>query len=1544
MRSRPVPRLVAVVATLGCAVMTPAVARADLLAPATSVPTTAAAPAATTVTALRTNALVDPLGIPGSAPSLSWQLGSSRRGVSQTAYEIRVGRAAGGSDVWSSGRVTSSDSVNVTYGGPALGSHTRYFWSVRVWDDTGAASDWSSPATFETGLNAPEWTADWVSAVGANRYGPEWTNYTVDFTASKISGALGVYFRGRDTEHAYMWQISEASKALRPHVKNGGYSVLPAIPFPAGFSFADSHRYTIAVSGSTITTSVDGVVIDRRDDTTFAGPGIVGFRTSGAEHGLVRNVTVTGADGKVLAQSSFLSGDRTFTAGTVTPGGLQVQGDAGEAWLAIGNEVPLLRKSFDVADKPIRNARIYASARGLYSLQLNGTRVGDREMAPGMTDYSKRIAYQTYDVTSQLKAGTNAVGAELANGWYAGKVAMFGTGVWGDRTSLLAQLRIEYADGTTQTVGTDSSWRTTPGPRTSADLLDGESYDARRAAAVGDWSSPTYDASAWSGVTVVPSATSLLEPQTDQPVRVTQRLAAHRIASPSPDTYIYDLGQNMVGRATVTLKGAPGTTARLRFAEVLNKDGSIYTANLRGAKATDYYTFGADGSGTYESRFTFHGFRYVEVTGVSEAPADSDIVGVVLGTDGPLVNDFTTSSALVNQLNSNIEWGMRGNFLSIPTDTPARDERMGWTGDIDVFARTAVYNMDSQAFLSKWLKDLRDTQNAAGAFPGVAPVIPGRFDGGYGSAGWADAGVHVPWTLWQAYGDTKVIGDNYDAMKRYVDYLDRDSTSHIRSTGGYLDWLNLDDNTPADVLDTAFVARSTREFAEMAEAVGKKDDAAAYRARLADITQAYQAAFVGADGTVKGNSQTAYILTINNGLVPTDRKDLVAAKFVASIERRDWHLSTGFLGVDGLLPALSAIGRTDIAYRLLQNTDYPSWGYEIGKGATTVWERWNSIMPDGSFGPVEMNSFNHYAYGAVGEWMYRTLAGVSALDPGYQRSVVAPQPGAGIDWARMSHQTPYGTIASSWRTGSEGLTMDVTVPANTTSEVHVPAPSRWAVLEGGTPASDADGLTFLRMDHGSAVFTAGSGTFHFSVDDVLGSIGDARAAVSGFTAPASIVGGTANHLAAQWSNLGREVEATWTARLARDPDTASVLHRALSTAADLRRWVETKQKTGDLTAEQAKAVLDVLATVTSRLSAASGRLVGAVVSLLPPDGTLVQGGTGTVKVVVENRGTDTIRGLDAGLASPAGWTVQPQAGPTEVAPGQRVTLGFTVAVAPDSAPGPVDLAATVSYRFHQSVATLPVNATVTVAPAVVVDSVSGPATATEPGQSAVVSAVVRNQGASTRTGRLALELPDGWTAPAAQAFTIAAGSTATVTATVAVPLDLTTGAVAVTASVGASDLERASGPIKVVVPTPPASSTDHVDLGDAASETAHRLTASEHSGTSVEAGLTRRYTHSSYPGGWFEMDVTVPTDGPFALRVVETYDQSQTKTYDVLVNGQVVQQRRFSFTTNGQASLAYQFVVDRPDLVKGSVVRVRFQDVAGDYDPSIADVWAVPLH
>ncbi|HWJ81652.1 MAG TPA: glycoside hydrolase family 78 protein [Nocardioides sp.] len=1075
-----------------------------VLVPARPAAADPAAPAGTapTVAALTTNALEDPLGIAVAAPSLSWQIDSDRRGVTQQAYEVRVASAESrlaDPDVWDSGRVVSDRSVGVRYGGPALEPGADYVWSVRVWDDQGVASGWSAPARFGTALGAGGWDgAQWIGAP-ARHLGAEWTDYTIEFTASDIAGALGVYFRGEDTENAYMWQLSEASDALRPHVKrNGGYSVLSATPFPAGFDFGAEHDYAIEVAGSTITTSVDGAVLDEHTDGTFDGPGLVGFRTSGAETGLVHDVTVTSDDGTVLVDTDFPAGDRTFAAGTVTPDGLRVDSAGPEAWLRWDEPVPLLRKEVDLGDAAITRARIYATARGVYELSVNGDRVGDEELAPGLTAYDKRIDYQTYDVTDQLRAGSNVLGAEVAPGWYAGKVAMFGTHVYGSETSLIARLVVDYADGSTRVVGTDGSWRTTGGPVREADLLDGESYDARVAADLDGWDEAGYDAQGWSPVEVRDEPSDVLEPQTAVPVRVTQELTtAQRIDSPTDGVYLYDLGQNMVGHVRVTLQGEPGQTVTIRHGEVLNPDGTLYTANLRSAKATDHYTFATDQPETFEPSFTFHGFRYVEISGVDEAPDPSQLVGVVVGTDGDLTSSLDTSSPLVDQLHSNIVWGMRGNFLSIPTDTPARDERMGWTGDIDVFARTAVYNMDAQSFLTKWMQDLRDTQRADGALPGVAPVVPGRFDGGYGSAGWMDAGVHVPWTLWQAYGDTDVIRENYDMMRRYVDYLDRDSTNHIRSAGGYLDWLNLDDPTPAEVIDTAFVARSTRELAQMAGAIGRDAEAAELMDRWRAIRAAYQGAFIAADGTVRGDSQTAYVLTLVDDLVPADRRDALVEQFVQTLERRDYHLSTGFLGVDGLLPALTEAGRSDIAYRLLQNEDYPSWGYEIGRGATTVWERWNSINPDGSFNDVGMNSFNHYAYGAVGEWMYRTMAGVSAAEPGYRKILVAPQPGDGIDHVDFSHETPYGTVRSAWSTADGPMTLDVTVPANTTAEIRLPARNRWAIKEGGIPITDVADVRFVKVADGDVVLEVGSGDYSFAIDPVLGDIGAAADAAAG---------------------------------------------------------------------------------------------------------------------------------------------------------------------------------------------------------------------------------------------------------------------------------------------------------------------------------------------------------------------------------------------------------------------------------------------------------------
>ncbi|GAA1604002.1 alpha-L-rhamnosidase [Kribbella sancticallisti] len=1288
------------------------------LLPATAAPPRPASPQPTN---LRTNSLTNPLGIAPGTPRLSWQIDGSRRGTSQTQYEIHVGTSAaktGKADVWNSGAVRSDRSVDIPYGGPALTPYTQYFWKVRVWDDTGTASAWSQIATFETAQLQPEdWRGDWIGA--DNQSGAEWTDYTVDADLTVTKEALGVFFRGRGGL-GYMWQLNQVTDSrplLRPHVRQagGGYTLLGEIPLTVNLK--QRHHLRITIAGQTITTWIDGTQVDSRTRSDHNAPGLVGFRTNGVEEGVVHSLKVTSADNQTLVDTAFPAGDQTFPDGTVRPtGGLQVKGNT-DLWLP-GKALPVFRKTVTTRTKKIVKARMHAAAQGVYELSLNGKKVGDHELAPGWTDYAHRIQSQSYDVTSLVTQGTNTLGAEVSTGWFAGNLAMFGPNKYGTDTSVTAQLRVTYNDGTTDVFATDSSWQTAPGAVRVADLLNGESYDARR--------TPTD----WSPVQVRPSATAKLVPQADQPVRVTQQLAAKAIPSPTPGVYLYDLGQNMVGVAKLALAGTPGQTVKIRYGEVLNPDGTLYTDNLRSAKATDYYTFATRETETYRPRFTFHGFRYVELSGLPAAPPASAITGVVMGSDGAQTSTFSTNSALVDKLHSNIVWGQRGNFLSIPTDTPARDERMGWTGDINVFARTAVYNLDSQAFLTKWLQDLRDSQAANGAYASVAPTVPNSFDGGLGNAGWADAGVNVPWTLWQAYGDTAVIQQHYDSMRRYVDYLAANSSGFIRGGGDYGDWLNLDDPTPGELIGTSFVAKGARQLSQMAAAIGNTADAAKYQKLYDDVRAAFIGRFVAADGKVGSDSQTGYILAFTSDLVPADKIVAAGQHFANTILRRDTHLSTGFLGVDGLLPVLTKIGRSDLAYQLLQNTSYPSWGYEIGKGATTIWERWNSINPDGTFNDVGMNSFNHYAYGAVGEWMYRTLAGVSAAEPGYRKSLIAPTPGNGITSADFSHQTPYGKVASKWaKTSDDGLSLTVTVPGNTTATVRLPALNPNLITESGSSLAQADHVSSV-VDEGSTVaMTVASGTYRFAME-----------------APPI----------------------------------------ALSSAA----------------------------------------------------------------------------------ATPA----------------------------------------------------------------------SG-----EPGTATSVAAVVRNRSGSPVTGRLEVGVPDGWAAPApSESVTLAPGEQTTVSVRVAVPVAGNAAAVGFTAMFVEAGGELASAPVGFTVTQSlsPANAMDYVDLGDAASESAHAVTAAPSSGTGSESGRTRRYAGMFVPGSWFEFTLGVRAGQPFVMRLVETYDRSQTKDYEVLVDGKVVHHRVMS--KSGAGLETYQFVVNPP---AGTSVRVRIQHnaTAAGYDPSLADVWSLPV-
>jgi len=752
--------------------------------------------------------------------------------------------------------------------------------------------------------------------------------------------------------------------------------------------------------------------------------------------------------------------------------------------------LPLFRGEFTVRPDVV-SARLYASAQGLYEASINGRKAGDQFFAPGWTDYHQRIQHQTYDITDLIHPGRNVVGAALADGWFRGKVGLNWSEVYGTRLAFIAKVKINYADGSVAWFGTDATWRAGQGPYVRGDLQDGEAYAAALEQA--GWNTAGFDASAWRPVALAPDVSDRLVPQPDEPVRVLALLPARTRTEILPRTWVYDLGQNMVGVARVVLRGTQGQTITLRHAEDIYRTGpragEIYTENLRTTKATDTYTFAADGVVTYQPTFTQHGFRYLEITGTDTPPELAEVHGVVLGSDLPGEGDLHAGYPMLDQLVSNIRWGQRGNFLSIPTDTPARDERLGWTGDINVFAPAAARLQDTRAFLSKWMTDVRDAQKPDGNIPAIVPQPRTEFD--QTGVGWSDAFITVPYSVWRATGDERILRENWEAMKRFHHFVhasataDGDLLEQGRTSFFSGDWLTLESVDRLEehkVIATVYFAENTRMMAEMAGVLGESAQAIEWFALVPQIRAAFAAAYCAEDGSIHTGTQTAYALALGAGMITDpEQRARTAARFVEKLAADNHHLRTGFLGTPWLLPALTAIGREDLAMRVLLNENYPSWGFPIRMGATTMWERWNSIQPDGEFGPVDMNSFNHYAYGAVGDWMFGHLGGLQALEPGYRASRIAPLIGhGGLTRVRCAQETAYGRLASEWSIRHGGAALRVEVPVNTTAIVRLPGCDGVGVNEGDRPAADAPGVRFLRVDDGAAVYSVGSGVYEFS--------------------------------------------------------------------------------------------------------------------------------------------------------------------------------------------------------------------------------------------------------------------------------------------------------------------------------------------------------------------------------------------------------------------------------------------------------------------------------
>lgn len=747
---------------------------------------------------------------------------------------------------------------------------------------------------------------------------------------------------------------------------------------------------------------------------------------------------------------------------------------------------PMLRGVFRIG-KPVRSARAYATSLGLYELHLNGARVGDQLFTPGWTSYRKRLQYQTYDITAQLRQGENVIGVILGDGWYRGYLGWRDRrNTYGDRLAALVQLQITFTDGSTQTVITDESWRASTGPILASDIYMGETYDARLEKS--GWSAPGYDASGWRGVRVLEHSKEILIAPEGPPVRRIEEIRPVKILRTPAGETVVDMGQNMVGWVRLKVRGPAGTTVTLRHAEVLDKEGNFYTANLRGARQTVRYTLRGDGEEVFEPHFTFQGFRYVAVDGFpGELPLEA-LTGIVIHSDMRVTGRFETSNPLLNQLQHNIVWGQKGNFLDVPTDCPQRDERLGWTGDAQVFSRTAAFNMDVAAFFTKWLADLAADQNPDGKVPHVIPDVLG----GAASAAWADAATIVPWNMYTVYGDTRLLERQYPSMKAWVEYMRRTAgSSYLWNTGQHFgDWLAFATTrsdypgatTGKDLIATAFYAHSTELLARTAAVLGRQDDARFYGALADRVKQAFVREFVTANGRVGENTQTAYALALQFELIPESMRLEAARRLVADIDLHG-HLTTGFVGASYLTHVLTRYGRLDVAYRLLNREAYPSWLYPVKQGATTIWERWDGIRPDGTFQDPGMNSFNHYAYGAIGDWMYRVVAGLDAAPdgPGYKHILIHPRPGGGLTSARATLETMYGTAASGWRLKDGRFELDALVPPNAHATIRIPNATLERVTESGRPLKEAPGLRNPRQDGADVVVEAGSGDYRFVV-------------------------------------------------------------------------------------------------------------------------------------------------------------------------------------------------------------------------------------------------------------------------------------------------------------------------------------------------------------------------------------------------------------------------------------------------------------------------------
>jgi alpha-L-rhamnosidase len=1090
-------------------------------------------------TNLRCEAKYNPIGLSETCPRLNWQDLTSvagARGQCQTAYQIQVASSLqlltnnNEGDLWDTSQVATNQTAQIAYAGTALMTDQACYWHVRVWDENGQPSAWSSPASWSMGILIKTsivvqaevaegtFTNDSVLAlagtVSNEVYGVDFggsgaqttaNGYTFasNVTSGNMSiaastGTFGGYMTGGATTgdaaldtilRDGLYGGSANTGTLNNLTVGQTYTVLVLLDDTRGGSAGPSPTFTVT-DGVTTSPSQQ---FEFADGTPSVGGYIIGTFTATATNQAltVNNGTLSQYNAILLEKGAALT-NALFYTNIVTQSqwtGQWIGRDDAPAYTnAIDGKTyyaaTMLRKEFNLSQLPSR-AILYVTALGLVEPHLNGSKVGNDYFVPGWTDYNKRVYYRAYDVTSLLHQGSNTLGAILGDGWFRGNVSVLGQDFYGTKTRLCAELHMVYDGGTNQLMVSDNSWTAGFGPIQQSDIQSGEVYDSQLE--LPGWDSPGFSSAFWGPVTTGAQVTPVVMAAPAEAVCTNQQIVPVGITEPSSGLYVVNFGQNFAGWARLAISNqTPGSVITMQFGEWLNTDGTVYRTNLRSAAATDTYIC-KGGVETWEPHFTYHGFQYLEVTGLAQAPTTNTFTGVVVHSGLTGAGSFQCSNDLINHIYSNMLWTVRANTFDIPTDCDQRDERMGWCDGTEVM-RSGMFLAQGESFFSKWYQDMVDGKLDDTTFPQMAPTLHKNF--GFAS-GWSDCGVLVPYWVYQTYSDTRLASRFYADMQSHLQHYAATAVNYIGQSGGYSDWLAVDNSMPGNLMSTAFYAGCASDMAQMAQALGNASDATTYSLLFTNICRAFQTNFVAVDGTVGSGSESGYVLALNFNLLTQPQRTLAAAKLVSAVKTQNGHPSTGMVTTHWLLPVLTSIGRSDLAYQMLAKADYPSWGYWIKLNATTMFEHWDSLNADGTPNAslVGMNSLNHANFGTCAEWFYRGILGIDMLQPGFAKILINPQVGGSLTSAQGYYDSIQGRIASAWQLTNNILTLSVTIPANTTAQINVPTTNARAITESGMPAASSPGVTYVGLSNSTvagvstntyAIYAVGSGNYVFS--------------------------------------------------------------------------------------------------------------------------------------------------------------------------------------------------------------------------------------------------------------------------------------------------------------------------------------------------------------------------------------------------------------------------------------------------------------------------------